>query len=350
MTIDVDIRARLDESASMSIEDARSAWNRCRHDPARSAGHYESYFQRANHPTRPLGFWIRYTIFSPEGRPQAAVGELWAIWFDGERGRITTVKSEVPIAHCRFDRSCLAVQIGEARLHEVRLGGAATSGGHAIAWDLEYSGDERPLLLLPEGLYDSAFPKAKALVGTPNARYVGTVSVDGEVHTIDGWVGSQNHNWGRRHTDRYAWGQVAGFDDAPDGFLECSTAQIKVGPLWSPRLSLAVLRVDGEEYAINSLARAALADGRWSYFGWTLRTRQHGVEIAVEITAPRASFVGLRYANPPGGSKTCLNTKLASARVTLRRPGRPERRLHSAQRAAFEILTDDASHGVPVVA
>jgi hypothetical protein len=32
-------------------------------------GHYESFFQRANHPTRPLAFWIRYTIFSPTGHP-----------------------------------------------------------------------------------------------------------------------------------------------------------------------------------------------------------------------------------------------------------------------------------------
>src|SRR5688500_7653269 len=116
--LQMDIVRGLDDSASMTTDDARSAWNRCRHDPARSAGHYESYFQRANHPTRPLGFWIRYTIFSPEGRPRDAVGELWAIWFDGERGKVIAVKSVVPFAHCRFDRTCLSVQVGEARLNE----------------------------------------------------------------------------------------------------------------------------------------------------------------------------------------------------------------------------------------
>ncbi len=333
----------------MSSDDERSAWNRCRLDPARTVGHYESYFQRANHPTRPLGFWIRYTVFSPEGRPQDAVGELWAIYFDGERGRITAVKSVEPIARCRFDRSCLSVQVAEARLNEAALTGAAASGGHMIAWDLEYRGDEPPLLLLPEHLYAGGFPKAKALVGTPNARFTGTLTIDGEAVMIDGWVGSQNHNWGRRHTDRYAWGQVAGFDGVPDSFLECSTAQIKVGPLWSPRFSLVVLRIAGETYAINALGRAVLARGRWRYFDWSLHTRQQGVEIAIEISAPRERFVGLRYANPPGGSKVCLNSKLARASVTLRRPGRPELHLKSEHRAAFEILTDDDSHGVPVV-
>ena len=37
-------------------------------------GHYESFFMRANHPARPLAFWIRYTIFSPKNRPENA---LW---------------------------------------------------------------------------------------------------------------------------------------------------------------------------------------------------------------------------------------------------------------------------------
>ncbi len=333
----------------MSSDDERSAWNRCRLDPARAVGHYESYFQRANHPTRPLGFWIRYTVFSPEGRPQDAVGELWAIYFDGERGRTTAVKSVEPIARCRFDRSCLSVQVAEARLNEAALTGAAASGGHTIAWDLEYRGDEPPLLLLPEDLYEGGFPKAKALVGTPNARFAGTLTVDGEAVMIDDWVGSQNHNWGRRHTDRYAWGQVAGFDGVPDSFLECSTAQIKVGPLWSPRFSLVVLRIAGETYSINALGRAVLARGRWRYFDWSLQTRQQGVEITIAISAPRERFIGLRYANPPGGSKVCLNSKLARASVILRRAGRPELHLKSEHRAAFEILTDDDTHGVPVV-
>jgi hypothetical protein len=349
----VDFAGRLTDSAGMTTDDVRSAWNRCRHDPARTAGHYESYFQRANHPTRPLAFWIRYTVFSPEGRPRDAVGELWAVWFDGERGQITAVKSAVPIAHCRFDRTCLSAQVGEARLNEARLSGAAASTGHAIAWDLEYAGDDPPLLLLPEGLYEGAFPAAKALVGTPNATYRGTISVDGEVHAIDGWVGSQNHNWGRRHTDRYAWAQVAGFDELPDSFLECSTAQIKLGPVWSPRFTLVVLRVEGEEYALNSLTRAVRASGRWSYFQWSLRSRQNGVDISAQISAPRERFVGLRYADPPdphGPGKVCLNSKLASVQLTLRRAGRPDLRLTSAHRAAFEIVTDDRSHGVPVVA
>ncbi|EMO95768.1 hypothetical protein LEP1GSC109_1391 [Leptospira interrogans str. UI 13372] len=50
-----------------------------------SKGHYESWFVRANHPNTCKAIWIRYTIFSPKNFPEKAMGELWAIYFDGEK-------------------------------------------------------------------------------------------------------------------------------------------------------------------------------------------------------------------------------------------------------------------------
>lgn len=56
----------------------------------------------------------------------------------------------------------------------------------------------------------------------------------------------------------------------------------------------------------------------------------------------RESSVELRYRNPPGGVKTCLNTKLAACmlRFVDKDSGRSEL-LETKQRAAFEILTGD---------
>jgi hypothetical protein len=51
------------------------------------------------------------------------------------------------------------------------------------------------------------------------ATYQGHLTVNGETIDVADWVGSQNHNWGSKHTDRYAWGQVAGFDAHPEGFF-----------------------------------------------------------------------------------------------------------------------------------
>jgi len=178
------------------LQPRRDAWNAARFRPGMSGGLYESYFLRANHPERALAFWIRYTVFCPQGRPQEAQGELWAIWFDGEMQRIVAVKESRPIAECRFSPERLDARIGTATLADGRLEGRAASADHAVSWRLTFAGEEPPLLLLPGSLYAGGFPKAKALVARPNGLFSGTLTVDGREIAIDGWRGSQNHNQG----------------------------------------------------------------------------------------------------------------------------------------------------------
>ena len=315
-----------------------------------ASGFYESYFQRANHPSRKLAFWIRYTFFVPKGRPRDAVGELWAIYFDGEQKRITPVKVVVPVSRCLFNAWDVNVRIGESTLDASSLHGSAEVLGHSLAWDLRYASSEQPLFLLPERLYDAPFPKAKALVGSPLARFTGSLTVDGEQVDIADWVGSQNHNWGSKHTDEYAWGQVAGFDGSPSTFLELSTARVHLGPLKTPWLSPIVLRHEGQEYRWNAIRTALRAKAKYEFFHWTFDSTADGVRIHGTIDADAGDFVGLPYDNPPGGRKTCLNSKVARCSVTLERRGSPPLRLYTANRAAFEILTTRADHGVPVLA
>jgi len=331
----------------MSIE-IRQRWNGARYAPGMTTGHYESWFLRANDPSGLRAFWIRYTIFAPRGRPGDAVGELWAIAFAREDARIVAVKQVHPIRTCSFARDRLEVAIGAARLEDGVLGGTASSNGHTIAWDLRYADGQPPLLLLPEPLYGAPLPRAKSLVTQPLARFTGTLTVDGEALTVEDWIGSQNHNWGSQHTDRYAWGQVAGFDEAPEAFLECSTARIKIGPVLSPRLSPVMLRLGEETLTWNGLVRASRARGHYVPYDWRIETSGPDGAIAIAIHAAPADFVALRYDNPPGGAKICLNSKLARCEVTLRR-GATTKVLHSS-RAAFEILDDTAPPGVhPVV-
>jgi hypothetical protein len=325
-------------------------WNRCRDDPRSAAGHYESWFQRANHPNRPLAFWIRYTIFRPARRAAGAVGELWAIVFDGERNRHVVVKETVPYARCRFSARELDARIGHSVLDATHLEGRARSAEHTLRWQLDYAGDEPPLLLLARRFYDAGFPRAKALVGVPNAIFRGVLAVDGEPIEVDRWQGSQNHNWGSRHTDSYAWGQVAGFDGAADAFLECSTARLRLGGVALPALTVLVLRLDGRQYSLNGLGQALRAKAAFDFFDWRIETAAPGLRISAHFQAPAAAFVGLRYDDPPGGTKTCLNTKLAACEIIVERAGQPMRSLVTLDRAAFEIVTERRDHGVAIAA
>jgi hypothetical protein len=317
--------------------------NWTQYDPSQSDGHYESYYLRGNHPERPLAFWIRYTIFSPAGRPADALGELWAIVFDGETGTHTTAKLERPFAECAFARDRFSVRIGStnsATLDEAGLHGEVGP----IAWDLRYEGDEPPLYLLPARLYRGGFPKAKSLVSRPLARFTGSVSVGDRTIDVDGWLGSQNHNWGSRHTDHYAFGQVAGFDNAPESFLEVATARNRLGPLWTPALTPLVLRHGGREHALTAMGQMFRATAAITPTRWTFATQSAVISVAGTIEAPADAFVLLEYANPPGGTKYCHNTKLARCELTLtdRVTGQTEV-LRSSHKALFEILDDHES-------
>ncbi len=312
-------------------------------------GQYESFFLRANHPVRPLAFWIRYTLFSPKAHPEWALGELWAVFFDGETGRHTVVKEEFPLDGCIFERSVFGIRVGKATLGPGHAQGAAKNEAHALAWDLTFGGDAAPLLLLPIRFYEARFPAAKSVVSLPMARFDGKLSVDGQAFEVADWRGSQNHNWGTRHTDRYAWGQVAGFDNHPESFLEVATARLRLGPFWTPAITPLVLRHEGQEHAVTGLVQASRAKGSFQYFRWEFGSTAADLEIQGSVSAPREAFVGLRYYNPPGGVKYCLNTKVAQCTLRLvdRSAGTSEV-LEAKHRAAFEILTDDESHGIPV--
>jgi hypothetical protein len=331
------------------LELARQRANHTRYQPGQEAGHYESFFLRANHPSRPLAFWIRYTIFSPEGRSEAALGELWAVYFDGESGRHVAVKKEVPLSQCTFKTSEFFVDIDGARLEPGTLSGAAASGEHSISWEMIFRGDEEPLFMLPVDLYEAEAPRAKALVGLPMALFNGSLRVDGKEIDVADWIGSQNHNWGTRHTDHYAWGQVAGFDTHPDSFLEVITARLRVGEAWTPFLTLMVLRHGGEDIALNTMSQAAAAKASFDYFTWDFASETDEIRVEGRISAPREAFVGLTYYNPPGGQKYCLNTKIASCELRIAHKGSGEgETLRTGNRAAFEILTDDRDHGVEI--
>jgi len=306
-------------------------------------GHYESWFIRGNHPTRPLAFWIRYTVTSPRGRSSEAVAELFAAIFDGEARRHVATRESHPVREATFPTEGLDVRIGAAHLTSDHLVGAAARPGHRVAWDIHVHGGGEPLYLLPERLYDGGFPKAKALVIRPGVTFDGHVDVgaEGAATRLDvgGWVGSTNHNWGSKHTDHYVWGQVAGFDDAPDAFLEIATARIRVAGVLTPPMTPIVLRLDGREHRLNAL-HTVFGRARLDGLVWSFKAKGPGIELAGTMRMRPDDFVVFAYHDPPGGVKTCINSKIAACELSVTVDGR-RREFRSASRAAMEILVDD---------
>ena len=324
--------------------------NHTHYNIGQKTGHYESYFLRANHPSAPRAFWIRYTIFSPHGNPDKAIGEIWAMFFDKESGEHIAVKEEFPLSECSFRNDGFDMTIGKSHLEAGKLQGQADLKESNIKWDMIYKGDDDTLFLYPLNMYEKKLPRAKSLVGLPMAFFSGSIVVNGREIRIEKWAGSQNHNWGTKHTDYYAWGQIAGFDNALGSFFEIGTARLKLGPVWTPFMTIMVLRHNGREYALNNLLQTFKADGKFDYFTWNFCSEKDNVKIKGTISADLKDFVGLTYFNPPGGEKYCLNSKIASCRIVLevKEKGKviSSEVLETESRAAFEILTDDRDHGV----
>lgn len=298
------------------------------------AVHYESWFSRANHPSEPRAIWIRYTILSPAAGP--ALGELWAIVFDADR--VIAVREEHPIERCSFAPDRLAIAIDRARHDQRSLEGSAAHRGHTIAWSLRFESHEPPALWMPRALYSLPIPRAKALSASPLARFDGSITVDGAELRVERWLGAQCHNWGARHTTEYAWGQVCGFDGAEDTFLELTTARIAPS---APRTTIALLRRGPLELRFDRVLPALRARASYEPFRWTFDIRRPGARLSGTIDAPASSFVALPYGDPPGGTKWCLNSKLARCELTLEHAGQRVA-LVARNRAAFEILSDAA--------
>jgi len=314
------------------------------------APYYESRFLRANHPDQAKALWLRETLLLPTvGRP---VADVWVMVFDPDGAGNRALKVPHRIDDAAFDYDDWTARIGATYIDDRSAHGAVTDGDRSARWDLRIDpGTAATVKLLTERAYTARIPSAKSTVRHPLARFDGLVELDGARTEVDGWTGSVNHNWGTRHTPAYAFGQVCGFDNAPASFLEIATARVKLGPLWTPAMTPIVLRHRGEEFALNTIGQSLRAKAAYEYFRWQFASDNDRVRIDGEISARREDFVGLRYYNPPGGVKWCLNSKLADCKLTLtdKKTGSREE-LVARHRAAFEILTDDESHGVAIQA
>jgi hypothetical protein len=317
-----------------------------RYDPSRARhGHVESWFLKVNDPRGRRALWLKWTIWAGERDPRRAVAEVWAIAFGTARGHVAT-KATVPFEQARFEPGVLAASIDGCTLSESAARGCVASGGRSIAYDLTIASLEAPLVHFPAAwMYEKSFPRQKIVSPIPNGRISGRVEVQGETWTLDAWPGMVGHNWGRAHSESYAWGHCNAWDDGDDVVVEGFSARVRAcGVLLPPMTALAV-RHHGTSYMLTDFASIAHSRGSMTPRRWRFHARADRVAVEGEMWADTDDFVGLYYPNPDGTTCYCLNSKLAHAEVTLRIQGRAPKTLRS-QRAPLELATRDPHHGV----
>lgn len=266
------------------------------------------------------------------------------MYFD--EGTTSASYASMPIDDARVADEGLSVHLGPHRLEAEGADGTAVGRidgvGERALWDLRFTGAPSPTRLLPDWMFGLPLPRAKVLSSRPSVRVSGELRIGNRIIGIRDWIESQNHNWGTRHTDEYAWAQVVGFDGRDDTTLECATARVSVLGRLLPPVTFGVLRHRGEEHRFQSLRRGVAAkttlvrDGAPSY---ALTLDGRGARIDLRVSAPARSFARLRYDDPSGTDKICWNTKVAAAELSIVRAGESPERLVSRDRAALELLT-----------
>ncbi len=307
------------------------------------APYYESRFIRANAPDAARAVWLRETLLLPvDGEPSA---EVWVMVFDPSGHR--ALKRSFPIEAAEFGYEDWSAKIATTSLDDTAAYGSVAG---AARWDIGITpGAEDRVRLLTDRAYQGRFPAAKTEVRHPLARFDGRLELENKVIDIEGWTGSVNHNWGARHTPAYAFGQVCGFDDAPNSTLEIVTARGTLGSMLLPGVTLFVFRHAGTEFAVRSLVGSLKTHARYAPFTWTFGARAGEQMIQGEIIAEPADVIGLTYADTQGGTKYCYNSGIAKCRIQL--AGNAYERSELVSRSAmFEILTDEQLADVPLLA
>jgi hypothetical protein len=343
--------------------------NAMRFDPSAKRGHVESWFLKATDPAAERAIWIKATIYAASSEPERPLVEGWAVAFDRRAGasRIAAVKTSLPFAEADLRRGSLGIAWNKGGDDRFAWSPGATAGAiatreHTISWDLRYHGEAPPIVPFPfEAMYTGAVPKQKLLTPVPDARFSGEITVDGERWDLDqggdgsasrvdgGWRGMQGHNWGRGHSDRYAWAHVNQWNEDEPFVLEGFSGQIKLGPIMTPLTTIVCVRHRGVVYDFNQLRDVLRASGDVTHRRWDFACTSDHATIEGSIEAATEEMAGLHYANPDGAMTYCLNSKLARARVHFEAKGRPPLRL-SSRAAALEIGTRDDQHGVRMLA
>ncbi len=299
-------------------------------------GFYESFFMRGNHPTDGLAFWIRFTFLrTQQSNFNNAI--LWFVWFDQKKNKILPFKKVIPIENCKVQQNPFLLHFDNSFLTADESIGEIKN----IAWKLRFSTESHPSFLLPKYFYKLPFPKAKSITIHPQTYFDGSICIDGKKINISQWQGSLNHNWGRKHTDAYAWGQVCGFDENENIYFEIISGVIKFGQIESPVSTLAVLRIENQDYYCNQITSWFTQKGKYNQNNWQFHVETSEIEISGEIHSEDQEQIALWYPDTDGTRKVCFNSKIAQCTLEIKiKKERRHFQLKSKNRAAFEILTD----------
>jgi len=312
---------------------------------AEKAGHYESFYIKACRPGGGQGIWIRHTVHKRPGEgPKASV---WFTFFDADAAGPRATKLTVPSAQLTSPPGSW-IRVAEAEIGPGSAAGAIETEALSASWQLDFDGDADPCRYLPaDWLYEAPVPRTKFEAPFPDARFKGSVRIDGEEIEVADWPGMIGHNWGTEHAERWVWLEGTGFGD--DGtYFDAGAARIKLGPVRSPWIAAGMLVLDGEAHRLGGFGKIRSAKVSETSTSCEFVLPGKDLEVRGWIAAPAKDFVGWVYADPKGPEHNVVNCSIADLELMIERKGHSTRRLSLAGGGAYEFGMRETDHGIPI--
>ncbi len=310
------------------------------------AGHYESFYIKACRPGGGQGIWIRHTVHKrPGGEPKASI---WFVLFDAGAEGPQATKATVPASKLWAPEGSW-IRVDGAEIGPGRATGTVATEGLVATWELSFSGEAEPCKYLPaDWLYETPLPKTKFVAPFPDARFSGSLDVNGTTIELSEWPGMIGHNWGSEHAERWVWLEGTGFAGEPETYFDAGAARIRLGPWRTRWIPSGMLVLDGSPHRLGGIdqIRSCRVNERPTSCDFRLTGRDATVEG--RVSAPAKDFVGWVYADPEGPEHNTLNCSISDLELSVSRKGLPDRHLHLSGGAAYEFGMHETDHGIPI--
>ncbi|HEX3974640.1 MAG TPA: hypothetical protein VHW96_00165 [Solirubrobacteraceae bacterium] len=285
---------------------------------------YESYYLTAADPAGGRALWLRFTALKRPGEPAHLT--TWLTFFHASAGapRALRVTAAEPLADpgAEWARSSLG-EMGPSGTRGAlsdAAGAERVGSGSRARWDLRWEPRAGEVAYLPaRWLYDRPVPRSNGAALVPAASVTGTLVLDGDEVTIDGWEAMVGHNWGSEHAHQWCWMHAGRLGEDGRGWLDLALVRIRMGRLVTPWIASGAIDLDGRRYAPAPLHRVTCerAGERTS-----VRVSLSGrAALTVELTASRRDTVSWDYASPRGPGRNVDNCSVADARIALETTG-----------------------------
>ncbi|MCK6546866.1 hypothetical protein L6R52_13540 [Myxococcota bacterium] len=328
-------------------------------------GFYEVYFIEVQDAAHETGLWIRYTLRSPRKHVLEPVAEVWAMYFDRlDPSKNLALKHTVPFSVARAERDRLHLSIAGCELSHSGCRGAIERDGRRIEWDLTWDDGVRLVHFPFESMYSGALPKTKVVSPHFHMHASGRYAAHGVERRIEGEPGQQSHLWGTQHAHRWIWAHSNTFAEDPTAAFEGLSAEIKLGPVPMPPLTMFALRWRGKDYVFNkprqllqqNESRTDAEASPRSYHPvakWIVGGGDDSLRFRGELWSDLSHYVGVRYTDPDGSGLVCNHSKVANARFEILVPDgnswRVAERLTSTGATAIEFVGHGADPRVPIL-